>query len=124
MAAKIKVEDAIYVPSESESESEYEDIPDLPFKKDDTYFSPKDLDSAIALNDLIKNHEIYYEERVEKLKKTVRKILNWDKGLDPNGYVENMYRRALKGVKENLKFVQNLRSKVEADIDTLKSYRI
>ena len=132
MSAKTKVENVIYVSSESETESisEFdsesdEDIallPELSFKEGDTYLSPIDLNSAISLNNLIQKHQIHTQNLIEKNTKSLTSgsndtILNVVPGYDRDK--QEFLRQDLKKLKDRVLFLENFRKKVQKDIETL-----
>ena len=122
MSAKTKDENVIYVSSESDSGSETDDnvvLPELPFKEGDTYLSPKDLFSALRLDDVIRQHQVHTKKLIEETKKKLRESLS-DKARAEtlNDLYQYILRTQLKKLKDTSNFLESLRVKVQKDIDT------
>jgi len=123
MSAKTKDKNVIYVSSESESGSESDEdavLPELPFQEGDTYVSPKDLFSALRLDDVIQQHQVHTKKLIEETKKKLRESLS-DKARAEtlNDLHQYILRTQLKTLKDKSNFLESLRVKVQKDIDTL-----
>ena len=136
MSTKKKDENVIYVSTESDSSSETESIsefesesdddiallPELSFKEGDVYLSPKDLGSAIGINNLIRKHQIHTQKLIDKNTKSLTSglndtVLNVVPGYDKDK--QGFLKQDLKKLKDRSEFLENLRKKVQQDIQTL-----
>ena len=113
----------IYVSSESESGSEADEdavLPELHFKEGDTYLSPKDLFSALRLDDVIQQHQVHTKKLIEEKKKSLREKSSKKASAETlNDLYQYILRTQLKTLKDTSNFLESLRVKVQKDIDTL-----